>query len=155
MLIQEIHYEFIYDVWSQFLWPNRKSKIQPTSSMTLDGNYDVSIHRRYTPFFWGAFENGKLAGVNSGHKTDEFEFRSRGLYVFPNYRKKGIGRALLLTACEAAILKNCKVIWSAPRLSSSQVYERAGFRLTTKKLSNEHGFEFGPNLYAQKELPSA
>lgn len=122
------------------------------SSMLLGGGYDVSIYQRYMPIFWGVFENGVLLGVNSGHKTSMEEFRSRGLYVFPEYRKRGVGSQLLTRACSTAKEEKCKLIWSAPRIHSTAVYEKVGFILSKNQLGEDNGFEYGPNIYAKKLL---
>ena len=47
----------------------------------------MEIYKKYFPYFFGAYVDGKLAGVNSGHKTSETNFRSRGLYVLEEYRR--------------------------------------------------------------------
>lgn len=152
MFIKSIEFEQILKVWTQHLWADRQSDIQPASSMLLGGGYDVSIHSRYKPIFLGAMEGDKLIGVNSGHQTTSDSFRSRGLYVFPEYRGRGIGLALLQKACELAQEAECQIIWSAPRVAAAEVYKRAGFVVEERELNEGEGFEFGPNLYAQKKL---
>ena len=82
--------------------------LEPTSAMCLFlstgtplskswGNpvYDLK-NMEFTPTFWGAFHNDKLVGVNSGHMTLGRLYRSRGLVVLPEYRKKQIAQKLLM-----------------------------------------------------------
>ena len=128
--VREISFEQIFDIWSIFLWPNRQSRIDTHSSIVF-GNipyiYDMSYFQS-TPVFIGAFNNDNiLLGVDSGHNAGQSMFRSRGLYVFPDYRGNGIGVALLEYIKQYGYKNNAFMCWSIPRLVSKNTYLNAGF----------------------------
>lgn len=129
-MINRISFADIFDVWSRRLWPNRTSEITPTSAMTYIGGYDYE-NMEGEPTFFGYFIDGALVGVNSGHKTMNYTYRSRGLYVFPEHRGKGIGVELLLATIKQAKVENCSMCWSYPRYTSWPTYQKAGFVLTS------------------------
>lgn len=146
-MIVVLDYDDIYHVWKNHLWPDRKTDITPTSAMTFLGGYD-SNNMSYTPTFFGYVENGVLLGVNSGHKCVDNSYRSRGLYVFPEARKKGIGSKLLIAIIEQGRLDSANFVWSYPKQSSWPTYERVGFRLSSLWEISELGF----NAYCIQKL---
>lgn len=147
-MIKKISWNEIFVIWNTELWPNRKSKIEANSAMCyLDG---IDIKNMYTsPTFFGYVKNGKILGVNSGHKCYDDNYRSRGLWVDPNYRNQGIGTKLLLATIEQAEKENANFIWSFPRYSSWNTYKNAGFRLTSEWKASETSES---NAYCVKEL---
>ncbi len=40
-MIVKTDFDTIKSIWSEHLWPNRVSKIEPHSAMLLDGTYDM------------------------------------------------------------------------------------------------------------------
>ena len=103
MKIERLNFKTVESIWSTKLWPNRTSAIETHSAMTwpFEGNpesIDMNIFN-YPATFWGAYLDNKLVGVNSGHKTTDEQYRSRGIWVDPEYRKRGVAQMLfLLTA---------------------------------------------------------
>ncbi len=149
-----ISFEQITEVWHKELWPSRVSPIETHSAMTwpFDGNpieFDMDIFN-YEPTFFGVYDNQKLVGVNSGHRTKDNIYRSRGIWVNPEYRKKGISKILFLMTESQAIREECNLIWSIPRKSALSAYTRFGFE-TVGDFFDE-GMEFGPNIYVRKEI---
>jgi len=149
-----ISFEQITEVWHKELWPSRVSPIETHSAMTwpFDGNpieFDMDIFN-YEPTFFGVFDNQKLVGVNSGHRTKDNVYRSRGIWVNPEYRKKGISKILFLMTESQAIREECNLIWSIPRKSALGAYTRFGFE-TVGDFFDE-GMEFGPNIYVKKDI---
>lgn len=142
-----IQFENILPIWENELWPNRKSKIEPVSHMMYNGGY-ASIN--YTPTFWGICENAKLIAVNSGHRTSKFEYRSRGLWVHPDYRRKGLTKYLFQELYIQAKKEKVVKIWSCPRASALKAYEASGFIKTSDWFDD--GMEFGPNCYIEKYI---
>lgn len=150
MLIREISFAEISEVWRTDLWPDRKSAIEPVSAINLRGDYDMSFMSS-VPYFWGAFAdfNSKSpVGVVSGFQTEPSYFRSRGIWVHPAHRRQGVGSLLLEQVVNQATSLKCQYVWTMPRVSSWSFYERNGFRVSAKT----EKFEFGPHYLAVKPL---
>lgn len=137
-MVKHITFDDIFPIWRLCLWPNRISEIESHSAMTFDGSYDIENFNCSANYFCFMVDN-EVAGVNSGHMCSDGSYRSRGLYVHPEFRKKGIGRALLLTTVEQARKEKASFVWSFPRQESWQVYESAGFELTSDWAPDEMG----------------
>lgn len=130
--IQEITYEQCLVLWNQ-LWATRVSPIEPTSAM----KFSYTSQRLYTdkvgtPTFLGAFVDDMLVGVNSIHDVDETQQRSRGLFVLPEYRGKGIAIKLLKETISRRKPDRC--LWSYPKEEALPSYVRAGFRVITDRI---------------------
>jgi len=137
IIIKKITFDEICEVWKKYL-PNMS--LEPNSAMNcmrqliLDENdqyvqtdtYDLE-NQKFTPTFWGAFDNDKLIGVNSGHMTLNRIYRSRGLYVSEYYRVRGIGQKLLLKTISQGYHENAIAVWSYPKLDAWSTYSNVGF----------------------------
>lgn len=128
-MIKRISWNQIFPIWEQNLWPDRQSKIESTSAMSYSGGYNME-NMLYRPTFFGAFADGKIVGVNSGHGCSDGFYRSRGLWVDENYRGNGLGKQLLLATIKQAQKEKFQAVWSYPRKSSWPTYAGAGFSLT-------------------------
>ena len=157
----ETTFEEIYDLWNEGLWPNRVSKIESRSSLSWDaklwegyGNISITKQKetiwKYEPTFWAAKSDGKLIGVNSGFKTNDNIYRSRGLYVSPEYRREGVSKMLLKLTINSAKKGECRIIWTMPRKSALSAYESVGFNKDGRW--SDEGVEFGPNCIAINEI---
>ena len=147
-MIVKITWPEIYPVWRTKLWPTRVSDIEPTSCMMFMGGFEQQ-NLNQTPVFLGCMINSQIVGVNSGHLCTDGGFRSRGLWVDPEYRKQGIGVQLLTATIQMAQHQGAKFCWSLPRHSSWNVYERAGFTLASNWFPTETSEE---NAYCVKHL---
>jgi len=127
-MIVKISFEEIYDIWYKHLWPNRISKIESHSAMLLNGTMTLE-NWQFEPSYFAYKVDNNIVGCNSGHKCQDNSYRSRGLFVFPEYRKRGIGVKLLLATIHQAKVEKCDNIWSYPRQSSWSAYQKAGFSL--------------------------
>lgn len=147
-MITQINYETIFPIWQNYLWPERRSKITSTSAMKYLGEYNID-NMNFTPNFLAYFiDDNTIAGVNSGHKCSDNGYRSRGLYVFPEFRKKGIGILLLKDTIKIAKKESCHYIWSYPKQTSWTTYQKAGFELSSPwEIS-----ELGHNAYCIQYL---
>lgn len=143
-MITKITFEEILPIWKYDLWPGRESVIEPTSAMTLLGGYDLK-NMSPSPTFFAYLVDDKIAGVNSGHMCTSKTYRSRGLFVYPQYRKKGIGVMLLKHTIEQGISEGADIIWSYPKKSSWGTYSKAGFTLA----SDWEQSELDTNAYCQ------
>lgn len=146
-MIVFLEYNDIYQIWKQHLWPDRKSDITPTSAMMFLGDYN-SDNMSYKPSFLGYIEDEELLGVNSGHMCVDNSYRSRGLFVFPKARNKGIGSKLLIATIDQGSKESATFVWSYPKQTSWKAYEKAGFSLSSPWETSELGF----NAYCIKHL---
>jgi GNAT superfamily N-acetyltransferase len=129
-MIKHISFDQIMVIWKTNLWPNRVSEITPTSAMTYQGGYDYE-NMKGEPTFFGYYVDDVLVGVNSGHKTINNTYRSRGLFVCEDYRGRGIGFNLLSATIAQAKQENAVMCWSYPKKTSWKSYLYAGFELTS------------------------
>ena len=132
MKIERLNFEKIESIWQTKLWPNRTSAIETHSAMTwpFEGNPDpinMDIFN-YPATFWGAYLDNKLVGVNSGHKTTDKQYRSRGIWGDPEYRKRGVAQMLFLMTSHQAKVEGCEMIWSIPRKTALPAYTKFGFQ---------------------------
>jgi len=137
-MIEKVNYEIVYNIWVNHLWPDRKSPIEQHSAMLINQTYDLKNYE-YEPTFFIYRVDGKIAGCNSGHKCCDSTYRSRGLYVFPDYRKKGYGKELLLATIDQGLKEDSTAVWSYPRYESWPTYKSAGFDLISDWSQSETG----------------
>jgi len=143
-MIDLIEYSKILPIWQQFLWPGRID-IKNMSSMQYLSGYDVTIYNRYTPYFFAYYIDNNIVGINSAHKSSQTEFRSRGLYVFDEYRNKGIGKQLLEYTVKLGKIEGCEYCWSVPRKTALSTYLSAGFEKSSEFFKTDTSDE---NCYA-------
>ncbi len=126
ILIEKIDWKITNKIWMKHLWPDRVSKINKMSSMLYLGGFDLDIYNKYIPSFFGAYIDGVIVGVNSGHGCNQ-TYRSRGLFVFQEYQNKGIARMLMNDLFVQAQNEGFTTVWSYPRFESLGFYEKLGF----------------------------
>lgn len=126
MELREIDADTAIDFWKTYLWPDRASAVEPTSAMRLNGGIDMS-YMDSTPYFVGAFDGRTLVGVNSGHATGSWIWRSRGLIVVPSHRGYKLGVTLLSNVLCRAKRDGALMVWSIPRVSAYHAYAAAGY----------------------------
>ena len=135
MHIVKLTFDKIKTIWETKLWAGR-ALIEPQSAMLYLEGHSMD-HFSLPVYYLGAIEDGKLVGVNSGHLCSDGSFRSRGLWVDPEYRGRGFGTALLKDTIARGEAMSAKYCWSFPRKTSWPSYERAGFYLTTEWKSSD------------------
>jgi GNAT superfamily N-acetyltransferase len=145
-MITEISYDIIEQIWKDYLWKTRSSKIESISAMLYLKGYDLNNYN-YIPKFFGYKLDDKIVGVNSGHKCFDHTYRSRGLFVFPEYRNHGVGKELLLATIEQGRKEKASLVWSYPRQESWSVYESAGFSLASGWNTGETGVNAFCKIY--------
>lgn len=116
--------------------------------MNFLSGYDLK-NMQSDPSFFAYFENNIMVGVNSGHKCCDNSYRSRGLFVFPEYRNRGIGLTLLTQTIFQAHKESATYVWSYPKQSSWIVYEKAGFVIASSWEKSETSES---NAFCKKEL---
>jgi GNAT superfamily N-acetyltransferase len=131
-VIVQITYAEILPIWEEQLWVDRKDPIEPISCMTYLGGYQEN--QLVSPTFFAFMQDGKIVGVNSGHPCADGSYRSRGLWVNPSYRGRGIAKQLLFATIRQG--EGSKFCWSFPRKDSWKTYESVGFQLTSEWAEN-------------------
>ena len=153
MRLERLDFNTIKTIWENNLWPNRSSAIETHSVMTwpYEGNpeqYDMDIFN-YPATFWGAYLDNKLVGVNSGHKTTDKQYRSRGIWVNPEYRKRGVAQMLFLMTAHQAKVEGCEMLWSIPRKTALTAYTKFGFETVGDYIVTETS---EANIYVRRSL---
>ena len=156
-------FDEIHKFWRDGLWPGRKTDIESVNAIVfnryiLETCGNVSISKDWTIFDWSKptffvmkeQETKKIVGVNSGFKTGDKTYRSRGIYVLPEYRGNRLSRILLENTIQQAKEEQCNLIWSLPRASAMIAYEGVGFRRIPRWEDGD--MEYGPNYLAIKNL---
>jgi len=138
MTIVETDFDTINKIWTEHLWPSRISKIETHSAMLLNKTYDIKNFDHKVTFLL-LYEGNHIAGCNSGHMCSDNTYRSRGLYVFPEYRKKGYATSLLKHTINIGKDEHACSVWSYPRYESWSSYGAAGFSLITSWEKSETG----------------
>ena len=154
-------FDDVLPIWNKKLWPNRVSKIKSRSALYWDARRwirfcNVSITKKqkeilkYEPTFFCIRDNDNIIGVNSGFRTEDKVYRSRGLYVDRDYRTQGLAQILLKATIQQGIQEGCVWIWSLPRKTALPAYNKSGFMKVGDWI--EEGVEFGPNCLAVLKL---
>jgi GNAT superfamily N-acetyltransferase len=130
-MLTELNWKEIHSIWANQLWSTRSSPIEPTSAMCFLNGYDMD-NMASTPTFYGYIIDNRIVGVNSGHACpNQHNYRSRGLWVDPDYRGQGIGQQLLTATIKQGQQEGYTQIWSYPRQTSWPTYLAVGFKLTS------------------------
>ncbi len=145
---KEITFEEILEGWKQ-LWPDRE-KIPKVSTWILMEDcfiyntnfsadvidHDINIRNTLDVNFYGVYDNQRLIGVNSGHRTSQDSWRSRGLWVHPKYRGRKISKILLNAVVDSSATR---YIWSCPKVSAINAYKSVGFKQRSDSFDAENG----------------
>jgi GNAT superfamily N-acetyltransferase len=143
-MITHISFEEILPIWRNFLWPNRTSSIDSHSAMNFKGGYDLG-NMKTVPTFFAYIVDNKIAGINSGHMCQDNSYRSRGLWVFPEYQGNQIGKQILMATIQQGVSEGADYVWSYPKDTSWKTYNSAGFELA----SDWENSETGTNAYCK------
>jgi len=118
-------WEEIKPIWQNELWPGRED-VEPVNSMCRNGGHDKII-KKAVPYFLKYHDDDTVLGVISGHISSDTDFRVRGIFVYPEYRKQGISQILFAGIEAKAIWNGSKILWSYPKIPALNVYLRYGF----------------------------
>lgn len=138
MTIVEISFETIQEIWyEEDMW-GQLAYAEPVSTMLYLNGFDNKIKDLTcsNPVYYAYLLEKKIVGVNSYHRINNEQCRSRGLYVYPQYRKTNIGTELLKYAIEKNRNKGYRFIWSMPRSTAIKTYKKAGYTITTQIMSH-------------------
>lgn len=166
--VQEITWPEIYPIWHQLLWPERvHPPIKSYTPMMNNKDIDMNIHRLagdrwqfYNGVFFGikTTDTGKVVACNSGHQCSKTLFRSRGLYVYPEFTRRGMAQSLLAHTALFAQDNGFEKIWSLPTEKAIPTYESVGYEIMSEvedwpAYKNEDGVQtIRRNAYAEMQL---
>jgi len=109
------------------------------SSIKYLGSYDIDIYTKFKPTFLGLFDNEKLIGGISGHKSSHEDYRIRGIYILSEYRSKGLSKMLFDAVISQAEKENSTQIWSLPKKEAFFSYKKSNFIQTTDYIKTAYG----------------
>ncbi len=145
-MIRLISFEEILPLWKK-LWPNT-DPIKPFNEWEFLGGYNPEVPCSDV-WFIGYYIEQELVGCNSCFMSSKEHLRSRGIYILPEHRGKGISKALFAKTVEIAETNNVELIWSYPRLDALPSYKAAGFEEIGEPFDD---FDYGPNIWVVKHL---
>ena len=148
MKIKIVDFKTIYPIWKHKLWKGRISKIEESNPIDYLGKYNPELLKNKAICF-ACYIDSNIVGVNTLLPTSNNFCRSRGFYINPEQRLKGIGKKLMETTLQYAYNLNFKCIWSLPRKSSLPFYLKFGFKQTSEF---DDQYEFGPNCFIIKNI---
>ena len=147
MLVERITFEEILPIWRDHLWAGSTIKIETHSAIVFRSNpfeYDIRYFDEPASYF-AAVEDGRILGVNSGHATFGV-YRTRGMYVFPEFRGRGVGSQLLLATFKQGVQEGKSSCWGMPRKSAWEFYAQHGFEQVSECFHTETSDQ---NCYAR------
>ena len=77
-MIYRIDFETIQKVWRENLWVEGDSADKRYNRIKIDGKFDQDMAEK-TVMYWAYKLDDEIVGVNSGYKSCENYYRSRGL----------------------------------------------------------------------------
>ena len=131
--IVSLTFEEIYPFW-HMLWDHLKEfEIKDKSSRLLISGFDeaIMINNDIKTTFFGAKINDVIVGVNSGFRTTNIHYRSRGLFVLSEHKMKGVATKLLKATQEQGMKEGCTIMWNFPKESVLPVYINFGFKVVS------------------------
>lgn len=145
--MKNLTWEQVKPIWDTKLWPGRDS--EPVTSMKYLGGYDMSL-KLATPYFIGMMDGEHIVAVNSFVSTGTLEWRSRGLWVDPDFRGQGYAKKLLEHILTFVKHQDATMVWTMPRREALPVYQSVGFLQTSGWIQQD----WGENCYAAVGLKS-
>ncbi len=147
MMIKQITFEEIEPFW-EILWPDFNIEKRSGRLLLFGFDHSIIVNDNIKVSYFGAEVDGKIVGVNSGFKPKPHEYRSRGLFVLPEYRKRGIAQRLFNATQAQGYVENAITLWSMPRRPALPAYLKFGFKV----LSDFTKEEFGENCFVMKVI---
>lgn len=148
MKIKIVDFEIIYPIWKDKLWKGRVTKIEQSNPVDYLGKYNPKIMENKAICF-ACFDGEEIVGVNTLLPTSKTFCRTRGFYINPEQRLKGLGKILMKRTLQQANDLKFKYIWSLPRKSALPFYLKFGFKQTSEF---DNQYEFGPNCFIIKNI---
>lgn len=144
MEVLQISAQDTYSIRNQVLRPGK-----PLSSCYFEGDDDDLT------FHLGAFIDKKLCSVasfyfkNHPEIKEEYQFQLRGMATLPEYRGRGLSKALLETGFPLIKKNHVNVVWCNARKTAVGFYETVGFTIISSEFEIEG---IGPHFLMKKEI---
>ena len=153
-MLEQLTFEEIKFIWEKELWPNKKNGVQKANEWTWVSGHVVlgknkNMIAKVEPIFYGIREDNKIVAVNSVYRSNENNWRSRGLWVYPEYRRCGHATTLLGWAQLHTKTFGGDYLWTVPRKSALPAYEKVGFNKCSEWFDDG---QYGPNCIANYML---
>lgn len=153
-MIKEISFDEIKNYW-KILWLDMDvdNKIEYVSMPSCEYVEPVFIKLgKVSPYsipsiFISYSLDNQIVGVLNGYKTSINYFRTRGLWVNPIYRKKGIATKLMNYIERFALNEGSKILWTIPRKTAINFYKNYGF-----EQMSDFTIYNGNNCFATKSI---
>lgn len=137
-LVRELDYKLLMQLYNDFVGSDRYSK--------LDNDSFKKVLNNYNNFVFVAEENGKLVGFAAFSVRDVIRYPKPiaeldELFVYSDYRQKGLGKKLMQQVEEKAKELNCYRIFIESRFdykTAHKFYEDLGY--------TNYGYHFIKNL---------
>ena len=139
-MICRVNYETAKEVWKQELWSYGDSADKKYSKMKINNEKFDKTMAKKTIFYWAYKLDDKIVGINSGYKSCDNYYRSRGIWVDPKFRGIGFAKTLIDVAITESMFWDCKYIWAYPRKETVGVWESMGFKKQGQFESASYGF---------------
>lgn len=146
-IVSETDFKTVFRFWRNCLWPHRREPIEPTSALLFKKGIDMD-YQSAEVFFKKIELKGLIVGVCSGQRTSFKEFRSRGLWVSPRFRRKKIGTKLFQSIEKEAQKRDGSRLWTLARYSSKHFY----LSMEMKESGRTSEFEYGPHFWMFKRI---
>ena len=156
--VEEISFEEIKAVWERALWPNKKNGVAKANEWTWKWHTknlgkDKKMAKEVDPTFICLRSGKEIVAVNSCYESNVeglFKYwRSRGLWVHPDFRGKEYSCVILTWCLEYARKHGGIYMWTVPRKSALRAYQKVGFVQCSEWFDDG---QFGPNCIAAKYL---
>jgi ribosomal protein S18 acetylase RimI-like enzyme len=128
---------------------SEENKKQVTEGFAQHAIESVGFDGGIIPFSFAAYDNDKIAGIIDC-KFFWGQLHIRWLFVLPSYRKKGIGKALMLKALSYAKEVGCHFAFvETMSFQGIDFYKKLGFVVELSRPGYANNTSF---IYLKKEL---
>ena len=152
--VEQISFDEIQIIWEEYLWPDKKNGVAKANEWTWKWHKpelekDKQMAKEVEPIFVCIKSGLEIVAVNSCYlsgKEGLFNYwRSRGLWVHPDFRGHKYSSVLLIWCLEYAKKQGGTYMWTVPRKSAFPAYKSVGF---VKYSSWFDDGQYGPNCIA-------
>lgn len=123
MLIKFIRSDETYSLRHDVLRPHKPLSDVMYDTDELEGTFHVGVYIESELISVASFNKEHLAGVDG-----EKHYRLRAMATLPEYRKLGLGRAIVELGEEKLQEESADILWCKARTEVEEYYEKLGFK---------------------------